>query len=301
MKKTHLILLFILIILVSCTQYDSRQAPTKPINVGTKALEIQFLDNAPPNEVSQKEQFEVGVKLNNIGATSINRGFYSLNYPSQWLRIDDASGVFNVKGKDLVPPQGDVREAIFRAASKELASQQDVSDRLELTLTACFPYSTKAGIPVCIDADQTKKDSTKVCQVKPQSLGGGQGGPIAITKVEPRMQPTKYGDKIIPKFTLTLQNLGKGFVISEESTNVYCGGRTVDKENFGVINARVSLGDDELTCSTDQVRLTLDEANLVCELPTGIDKRLGTYSSFLDIELNYGYVQTATKGVRVRR
>ena len=78
----------------------------------------------------------------------------------------------------------------------------------EILVTACYRYKTIADPKVCIDPNPFRAvQERKVCEVRDQSLGGGQGAPVAVTKIEEQVG----SDKI--HFRIFIQNVGDGEVI----------------------------------------------------------------------------------------
>ena len=140
----------------------------------------------------------------------------------------------------------------------------------------------------------------------------GQGAPISIVKVEPRVT-TKINDLgeevAIPQFVLYVKKTQKGEVINSDKLKEICGNGEITSDDYGKVYISGMLGNKKLKC----VPGTYDNPLIIsqdrgeefegypvrCQLDGEIDKTKSAYTSILNIELNYGFRVSAKREVTV--
>ena len=171
-----------------------------------------------------------------------------------------------------------------------------------ILLTMCYVYQTQASATICLDTDLEHKETNKACTLGPVNLGGGQGAPIAVTRVEETMTTSADRTKLIPMFSITIDNVGGGQVVSPDKIAEACRGRAVESTNKATVHAY--LVDQELTCAkegTAQVSFEPGRNVVRCSLPSGIDKTRGSFNSLLRVQVDYGYSTTLTRQAQIVR
>lgn len=302
MKKILMATMLILI-LTGCTgiglNFPNKNTISIPtIREGTKGIEINYLDNLPPAELFEGQLFEVGFELKNQGAEDVQNGIYTLGLNEQYIiMLDESMNRFNAPGKSTYNPLGGQERIILKAKANQLGGQL-ASQSTTIITNACYEYRTTATINACIDPQQLKKEQ-KVCTIKTITQSGGQGGPVAVTKVEQQMLPHEDPDKMIPTYTIYIQNSGTGQII--ESGQIYdaCTGRNIDKDDYDRVAVTATLSNYLLSCEPTQIKLTADNNKIFCRLGQGISKSAGNYQAPLTIDLEYGYMQTKPKTIRI--
>ena len=308
MKKIIILLCFTLIFLSGCPPSNGPKEVN--VHVGTQGLEMGFFERAPPNEVFEGELFNVILEMYNLGAYDIRGGIYSLGIEETYLSADETFDQFNVFGKSVFTPFGDRTEARIPVFTKDLDPQTEVITSL-ITATACYSYKTQATAEVCIDTDiYGLRQAPKVCLPQPFGLGGGQGTPVALTLIEPRMLPHENPQRIKPQFTITIQNVGNGRVVMEDKIVDACSGLGIKSEELNVMTADVWLFDKPLDCTpkpefatgkTALVKLKESTDVIKCTLNEGIPTTEGNYLAPLRVELSYGYTFTISKNVMIKK
>ena len=305
MKKI-ILLIIILIVLISC-QKDNN---VPKIQIGTKALQIDFLSQAPPFEVHENETFNIFAEIKNIGTQNIDelqdsKGLLVVDVDDQYVRIKKEINPFFIEGKSLLNPVGGSMLLQKKATAKALPIQQERMNT-KIIIGTCFKYSTNAGIDVCIDTIPEKLGK-KVCTAQTKSIFGGQGAPVAITRIESKMLPSWDDKKTIPEFTIYLQNLGGGEIINKDKILLACDNNErnlIERKDFDLIDVKVSLPQQgELTCNNPSLSLQLNDRKVVCKYDTdgGIPKTKGVFLSSLAINIKYGYFQTAVKPITISK
>ncbi|HLC66748.1 MAG TPA: hypothetical protein VJK52_03865, partial [Candidatus Nanoarchaeia archaeon] len=163
-----------------------------------------------------------------------------------------------------------------------------------LKATACYRYRTQGTAPICIDPDPYAVRLTqKVCTIGPVSLAGGQGAPIAITRVE--QEATR--DRM--QFKIMVQNVGGGDVISPDAGILNChegiDRRDVDKVSVTSIEfSGIEISD---MCKPNPLRLVNGQGYTFCTF----DGRLAEepFTTALNLVFDYGYRQSISTTVDI--
>lgn len=333
-KKLAIGLMAVLMAITACQGNTTSQ---EQIYSGFEGLRIEFLRNTPPPRVFEESQFPVVLRVRNLGSYSIVKGTekekekYALlslgvekDYNS-FVGLEESERVkktpiesqakFNLEGRSITNQRGDEEIVPFTLKTKKIDPQ---SERRTSTLlaTLCYPYKTKVTATVCIDTDVAGiKQKPKACSASDVILNGGQGAPVAITKIETRMVPSD--DKIKPQFIISVENRGRGEVIRDDSIDMMCS-RDIDvpdirNQAYNTISFRAYLsGIDEknlLDCepkldekdTLPYVKLFKKKDFVRCTVKDGISKDIDAYSAPLNIEMDYGYTDTISANYYIEK
>jgi hypothetical protein len=313
---------------------------SKDIYTGKEGLEMEFFENAPPKEIFENSFLPIGLKLYNkgaydIGASGVNRGtkrgYLSISLEKDYMELNEDSLKsinekvnfrgsehieFDLKGKNIEYPKGEEEVITFTANSKDLAKtdpQSEYHDSL-ISITACYKYQTKAVETVCIDTDVygfKKRPEERPCDVKTLTLSS-QGAPVAVTKIESEMVPKKDNPSVIkPSFLITVKNIGNGEVVKENKVEDACSSRPVNYTEWNNINVKAYISDmsegNKLDCDMvnedDEGTIILKQKQDIirCSYEKGFDEKKGVFSSPLYIILDYGYTDTISREVRIKK
>jgi len=328
-----MMLVFSLLVLASC-QFGGKSGGIKqvPIHVGQEGLVLHFLPNLPPSrfyapEEGEDIQFEVGVDLENKGAYDIVGGYLALGLEREYLQFSrwnlegkpqfsqiDVAGqrvLFNLLGKSQLDPLGE--RAVATAAVTPLPIDRLTEQHTTtVMMTACYPYSTEASAQVCIDTDvYGMKATEKVCKADTVSLSGGQGAPVAVTKVEERIL-SSGGEYVRPQFVIYVRNLGSGTTVRTDKVETACSSEHLSDEDrakfFNSISleelrfSEFSLTGGHFDCVPAEIKLKDGEGFAKCTLkPELLSASRDTYATPLFVRLRYGYFQTITKEILLER
>jgi len=300
MKKT-IMLAAILLILAGCTglNFKSKDTITIPdIREGTQGIEIEYLAELPPYEIFEGQLFEIGFELQNKGAEDVQNGLYTIGTNEQYITmLDEKMNRFNAKGKSIYAPLGEQQTISLKAQANKLSGPLTKQSTTIIT-NACYEYRTSATIIECIDTQPLKKEK-KVCTIQTTGNTGGQGGPVAVTNVEPKMTSHADTSKIVPGYVIQIQNLGTGQVIETQSVYEACMGQSIGKENYDMVHVSAMLSNDVLNCEPAQIKLRQSDNKVFCTLNKGISKTAGNYQAPLTVDMEYGYMQTKPKTIRI--
>ncbi|MBW3004209.1 hypothetical protein KY310_00040 [Candidatus Woesearchaeota archaeon] len=301
MKKI-IFCLILALFLTSCGIVSQKKEQIKipGVHEGTKGVILSFLSNAPPSEIYENKPFEIMVDVQNKGAADIKNGMLVINVEEQQVDLESANDArFDLDGKSVFNPEGSKEIKEFRAKSKFLITGIEAYDTA-ITATACYPYKTEATALVCIDTDLAGRVKTKPCKTQKITLSGGQGAPIAISSVEPKMMLHDDVEKVQPEFIIKIQNSGTGQVLVREKVYEACTGKPLGPEAWNRMQVRAKLSDIPLVCKPEIVRLA-EDTTVVCTLEEGISKTQGTYTAPLSIEADYGYLDRAVKKINIKK
>ena len=323
-KRIEVITVIILLIfLVGCGAFSRGSSGTiqvPEVHKGKDGLTIKFIDNAPPLSVFEDTNFPILIELQNKGATDINYGWYTLGVEQANMDLlGDPVKPFSLLGRTASDKYGEQKIVELLGHAKKLPSQTQRMDSV-ISVTGCYSYGTDASADVCIDTDLFGLARyEKSCKIKNIAMSGGQGGPVSVSKIEVQMLPHDEQNKVIPQFIIYVQNMGEGQPIVPEAVDTACSSRSIKSEQYNVVKVEASLFEYELDCKpklsdimNDETlqqqnpkagykKLEKKEGIIKCELPDGLDKARGTYTSPLTVHLDYGYTDTISKKVEIKK
>jgi hypothetical protein len=311
MKKL-IIIIIALLVLSSCGVPQPKEVK---VHEGSDGLVIEFERMAPPDTAFEGEALPITIKMANRGAYDITNGFYSISVEKAYMNLEGENiDTFSVNGKSPYDLEGGtliIRRGVFAGELDPMT--QTLSSTI--SVTACYPYQTTATANVCIDTDLFGQNPDKVCSANDISFpSGGQGAPIGITSIEPKMkQHPEDNTKIIPQFLIYIRNMGNGQAIEPSKTRDSCTGASIDPEFWNTAEVKVKLIDKQLDCTPKinpnsaslegHIKFSRDASRedfIKCELKEGISRSLGTYTSALSIEIDYGYTTTISRTVQIK-
>jgi hypothetical protein len=222
--------------------------------------------------------------------------------PDQWLKDGEKdsnvqltanSFRINMLGKNVENPLGESFTYSKSFKTKQLGEQSQSKD-VNFIATACYEYHTKKGIPICIDTVPFSK-SKKACETKPITLSS-QGGPLVITKVEP---------KIIPQgnsFQLEV------YVYKKSQTDIACGEKfpaatekfwNILEENDVNLMLSTETGSDQFKCDSFPIKVSeKEDASIRC-VYNNLISATSPYTTTLFVDLSYGYTQSASTKMKI--
>jgi hypothetical protein len=327
--KTILFIAFLFLI-VGCSKFSSNKTPpttTKDLYSGTDSLEIEIIEKNPPEEVYDNSVFNLGLLLRNQGPFNIESGYIALSLEEDFMSIqdwdvEDVLGspisknviLFNINGKNLENREGDKGYVTASILTKEIPKSQPKEHNSPLILTTCYPYQTILSETVCVDTDIFNlNEENKACEIKDFS-SSSQGAPLAITNVKVNMLPLRNSKGVKPEFIIEIENQGPGQILLFNSYTIEkaCSSESLTKQELNKVSVWARLSNDNLQCKSTSSS-TQDDENIAildlseknnqvrCVLEKGIDDELGTYTTPLTIQLNYGYTYSISKDIKIRR
>ncbi|MBT3465368.1 hypothetical protein HN451_10335 [archaeon] len=307
-NKFLLMYLISLIVLInSCTGSGNSPSITNPdLYKGTQGLEIEVISNLP-ERIFENEPFEYVVKLTNNGVYDIKNGVLTLNVEKDYLSVDGKNikkENINLQGKEIFQTLDDFEIKQFTIKSGNLDQTSQTHETLILT-SACYDFMAKAFADICIDSDPHDINPTeKECKTKKIDLSKGQGGPVLISLIEPRM--IMDDNYLRPQFKIHVKNSGRGTVLQHGREDTFCSSGNIAREQYNkVILSELSFSTfkkNDFDCSPEPLRLKGNEDVITCTLKTGkISKDITNYLTPITLELKYGYLISNSDMVKIEK
>jgi hypothetical protein len=205
---------------------------------------------------------------------------------------------YYLAGNTQYYPGGQTEYKIFNG---EIYQWPQTLDHVTQTLmiTNCYAYATYAAPDVCIDPSPFSEDR-KVCRSGQVFSKGTQGAPVAITSVSSEPTPLSV------IFTIKVRNIAKGNVIDPgylERCSPYFPGDLNSKHMNIVYLGDIRIGNERLRCTDDHIRLDpkTKSGEIICTYSMQYASMRSAYKTPLIIELWYGYSDTMSRNVYIKR
>lgn len=196
------------------------QTPAETADIGTNGLVMSFFQGAPPFELGEGEEFEIGVNLENLGdillpagdAEVYLRGVNPNNfgYGSQG---DSTPTVGQLTTSDLIPVQTIDGETIGGQDAlvwSDLCYEVDLNTDQTVTFIAqsCYIYNSTSRFDACFNENPYKQTTgTETCIVEGFKTPINSNSPVQVTSIaESPAGLSKF------RFIVKLANLGNGKV-----------------------------------------------------------------------------------------
>ncbi len=334
-KKFPIIIALLLI--SACTAQSSQKPKDIDIRVGLNGLIMEFVKNTPPQKVFETDIFSVILNIRNNGASDVKKendqyAFLSLGIEKDYTKKlqlqaagnikkvnegEEASAMFGLNGRSQINQIGDFEVVSYQLTAGNVDPQSE-THKSTVIATLCYPYQTILDATVCIDTDlSSTRPGKKVCSMQDLNFGSGQGAPVAVTKIEVNMLPSKITSDnqisiIMPQFLIYIENKDKGDVLKAGSEKDYCTKPNIVHENLNKVYVTASLGGKELDCKTNKIDLNnkmdnyvklLDKKALArCVLKkSDISRTADNYLSPLKVTLTYGYTKSITANYLIQK
>jgi hypothetical protein len=324
-RGLSVLLIAVSIILAACSQQQAGQSTAfTPTQLGTQGIVMQFSQNAPPTQAvycDAPDALQFIVETRNKGAynidfnappQSLHKAFLHISgYDPNILQVtrpfstnnnidyfagsapDSMAAIKNLEGRSQYNPDGGVEYPQWQTNTIFLRGAEKYNPTIQVT--ACYQYQTTATPVVCVDPNpRNVVPQKKSCQVQDVSVGGGQGAPVAVTKVEEQVSKSTL------QFKVWVSNQGGGDVLTpspDSNSLVMCPDR-LRFEDFNRVRAIVDLGGVAATCTPDIIRLNNNVGFTICKVP--LDTSItSAFSTTLNVRLFYNYRSSIQKQVTV--
>ncbi|MBI2651603.1 hypothetical protein HYX01_03975 [Candidatus Woesearchaeota archaeon] len=319
-KKVMLVAFSVMLVflIVSCKGGQDAKTQTTPFLGGTQGLEIKFLESSPPNEVTAGTDFpfQAVVSLRNQGEFELPKENIKVNLigflPSNF-GVADASVLSNKNPEDNPTPrkkdsEGNIVESTetfvtFPGATSTFNS--NAAGTYIFRADVCYKYQTKAISEICVLENLISKASGSICEPRGAKTVFSSGSPVGVTSFR---QTVAGKDKL--QFTFDISHAGKGNVFEYDTAAAECPKDTlirIRKENR--VKVSVNTGLDGLKCvglsstnskeSTGIVTLFNGKRTITCTQDAPQNRK--DFKKFIDITLDFNYLDHADKGLVVKR
>lgn len=319
MDKKIIFIIFVVLFITGC---NIRTGPTdktdgeliRPIEVqihkGTKGLDLEFVKGQPPTNVWEGEAFPITLQLKNKGAYAIQRGLLAIT-GNLYFGVD-IDVQFELEGKSEFNPEGEFSFEKFSATAGFV--DDDKTD--SFFVIACYEYKTFASATLCINPRVMEIDNEiprGECRVGTVSVSGGQGAPIAVTKIEEEILPMGQ-DALRLNLKIAVSNRGGGKVVNVGAYDKDCRGIALAAEEIGLVQvdeirfSNYRLGSEQFPIKCPNLKdnsFTLDSSGqFTIECYADMDPEIigsVAFTTPLLTELSYGYTQlSGSKSITIK-
>jgi hypothetical protein len=311
MKTKHYLLFSILLMIVlsSCSDFTgSKDNINIDTNIyrGTQGVSLVFSDKNFQETLVDKQRFLYEVKVQNNGPYPAN-GLLLVSFVQGVITTDASNSYYSapvsLRGKTPLDQTNDYTIPSFSAIANKPGLTEESEDTTIRT-SLCYNYEGLATTEVCIDTQTLETENQPGCSNVNSNLGGGQGGPVAITSIETKM--IRSGSSLLPKFKITIQNMGQGKVIAYGEPDRICRGQGITENDYDVVSLKditfSRFGMSDFECNPLDLKLKEGGENYItCILRDGrsIDTSGPSYKSYVTVKLLYGYKITDTRTVLI--
>lgn len=244
----------------------------------------------------QIRSFSVGITQGRIGsrlapfAFNMLTSYFGYNAP------------IALEGDTPLNPGGGVEIYEFPALIYNLPPSVE-QFRQPIMVTACYDYVTHSTAMICIDPNP-QSNTKKACFARTVSMSGGQGAPVAITKVEQQSSREKVVLTIYVKHNKKnslddLFDYNSLWKCDPESAAVV---KPTDKNVVYIGYIALSGMDITMNCKPDsKIRLDQSGSGQVSCTAYFPQNSESAYEAPLEIELWYGYSKNIYKEITIKR
>ena len=278
MKKAKFVyIIFILIIMVTlfgCTSNPGEKVTQYNFKQGVSELKLKLLENTPPDQIYPNSNFKLVLELDNQAAYDVTNGVIKMvGINDKYFFIYPLDQQFDTLiGRSSTNPVGDKIYLEFDGTSIDLFQN---SERYVNNYFIKAKYDTKLEFSdtVCINPNLYEVYDAG-CKVESTKTYSGQGGPLAVNKMEEIVLP---GGASEVQFRLYLTNNGRGKIKKITMGNVRLGGEMMDcKFQDSLLNQK-------------QIELKSDKQEAVITCKRKFIKDYKSYSTVLTADFAYSY------------
>ncbi|MBA3064697.1 hypothetical protein FP803_04640 [Candidatus Woesearchaeota archaeon] len=310
-KIILMVIIFLLFFSFGCT--PKTEETGVDYRTGTQGIVMNFMADMPPAKMYDSMPIDLVVEIKNKGAYpqpnpltgwAINvispnaKGIgtlYLSGFDTAFIMgMPQSMSIPSLEGKNIYNSEGGYDVVSFRGNIIDFDSRNIDSYNANFLVTSCYNYETIASQTVCIDPEPySTKQKTRVCTIPPSySLSGGQGAPVAVTKVE----ETVLSNKI--QFKIYIKNLGDGEVIDKNRLNIDCP-YSLDYTNLDKVYVSGRVSGYSLSCRPNNpIMLINGIGSVICTVPKPTMSR-SAYTTPLQVNLEYGYSSSIQKSVEI--
>lgn len=279
--KIILIVLAFVLLVISCTACNKSNTGSSPLELnvhsGTDGIALTLANGLPPAIIFKGDSFEIGVELHNKGTYNIKQGYVAVvGIDPKYFNIDKEEEFFEIKGRSMEYPEEGYALVVFKVKNSWFPEdKQELT--IPFTLTARYDYETDATVDLCINPLIGGNVKSKVCETKEVTIAGGQGAPVAITKVQPVLASSnnEFGQPGIgAKFYVSIENKGNGNLISD------------------ITIKKAMIGNQEVKCDKINKEDLKDNNKWIVSCSVNLQSSQEAYTSPFTIMLNYNYRNT---------
>lgn len=295
-----LLMVFLLMVSVGCqlgtglrVNQKQKEEVSETVYKGVKGLTMQFVKNNPPRVIYTTTPLSIIIELRNQGTHNIANGrLYLSGVDQHIIDITPNQEHFNLEGKSKYNLYGGLDVVAFESRGVNLPRGTDLYEPTILA-SACYEYKTSASPLVCIDPDPYSALEQEACKVKDISMAGGQGAPVAVTRVEEEAIPGRVN------FRIHIANQDTGVVMDNSAYTLNkCPGK-LQHNDLDTVYYSVRMGNNLGDCNPDdKIKLVDKKGTIYCSFQVPTSEQ--AYQTILNIDLMYGYLSQISQRVEIR-
>src|SRR3989338_142383 len=141
-------ILIAFIFLLSACKPKEQPVLEKDIHKGNDGLLLSFAKNMPPDDITDKVTFQMGIELRNRGAENIEKDYKGyltlLNFYPEEMSLKDESKTktFELEGKNIYNSEGGFNMLTFTIENRGLAIKQRKEENFLFKAFSCYRYKT---------------------------------------------------------------------------------------------------------------------------------------------------------------
>lgn len=285
-RKIAVLILVLLLALLFLTACKSTSTLTTNFKQGYGGLAWTILEGAPPDELYQRSDFKIVLKLENQGAYDITEGkIMVLGFDDKYIFIEQPEkNLEPLEGRNPFNPAGEIQFLEFSARSQPLLPGSEIYTA-PYFVRAEYQYKTEFTPTVCLNP-RLYEVYDAGCKVEPSQSFSGQGSPLAVTHLE---EITIPGNPPQVEFRLTLQNKGRGQIKKIDLGSARLGNEPIYCEFRGAPTYNTA----SLTLTKEQ-----KEISLSCKKTL---KNQNSYATTLLVEFSFDYALEEEKSLVIKR
>ena len=316
---------FLFLISACSTQQETGAAPKTPFLGGTAGLDINFLEESPPNEVTDQNSFpfQAVVSIKNNGETDVLAtgakislvGFFPSLFGANAADLSNKQLTEDLKGRQR-DSEGNIIESVqsFVTFPTDATQFNFVGSIAGNTMSifradVCYKYQTRATSEICVLENQIDVAKDALCKPSEPKTIFSSSSPIQVGSFK---QNVVGKDKM--QFSFDLVHSGQGYVFDPAVAADCPKDPTVkrmkqDNVNIGVKTGIGTAGQLKCVGLSDQtvagqtngtVKLINGKRSITCtqELPPQAQRT--DFKKPVDITIDFNYLASKDKEVLVK-
>ncbi len=312
-KELILALCIAVLLLVGC-QKTAEQPTQDNFHSGIKGIDVIFTKGFPPRVFTGSE-LTFGLELENKGAFPPTYSDYWGDYVKPFsaklvlsgydqsiIQLSPYPYIIDIPSDALpgrsvyFPDGGRYLISDVKATTVQLPQGTDKMPNVPILVQLCYQYETLANPVICYDPDPFNVNiKSKACTMPTSyTLSGGQGGPIAITRLEQNKIPNGM------LFKFYIKNMGNGLAIDVDEYSRCPNELQLNDLGKLSINARLSNG-IQLECGPSNYVILPEKTEGYITCKTNQEVCTEACKTPLRIQLSYVYMTSVQKNIEVVR
>ena len=304
MKKIIVFLIGVMLLITGCGDSSSNSSGVDRAFIGgTNAIDFNFMEETPPNEVYDggQQPFEVTVSLENKGEYDVPKGDVAVKLSGFYA--GDFSNPVSLKNPDedldsaYIDPDGTTQAGTITYVNFpgfNFAGRLVGNNKYTIRAELCYKYGTKAQADLCYLEDLTST-ADEVCKISENKAVVSSSAPVQVENFEEEVAGTrkiKFSFDVVQRSTGLVSKLGSG-----------CDTELINKNKVWVevdsgIGSTSCSGLDGGTSTTGYTTLYGGKRKIICM--QDITSVTGNFEKKVNVLLKYDYKEHKERDVLVK-